>query len=59
MTVYHPFWAEALKGQEYYDAQYNRLRKMLNNKDAQQHKAWEEEWLKRRQHEKEDRETQV
>ena len=53
MTVYHPFWAEALKGQEYYDAQYNRLRKMLNNKDAQQHKEWEEEWLKR--HEKEDR----
>ena len=53
MTVYHPFWAEALKGQEYYDAQYNRL----NNKDAQQHKEWEEEWLKR--HEKEDRETQV
>ena len=32
---------------------------MLNNKDAQQHKEWEEEWLKRRQHEKEDRETQV
>ena len=58
MTVYHPFWAEALKGQEYYDAQNKRLRKMLNNKDAQQHKEWEEEGLKR-QHEKEDRETQV
>ena len=58
MTVYHPFWAEALKVQEYYDAQNKRLRKMLNNKDAQQHKEWEEEWLKR-QHEKEDRETQV
>ena len=58
MTVYHPFWAEALKGQEYYYAQNKRLRKMLNNKDAQQHKEWEEEWLKR-QHEKEDRETQV
>ena len=58
MTVYHPFRAEALKGQEYYDAQNKRLRKMLNNKDAQQHKEWEEEWLKR-QHEKEDRETQV
>ena len=58
MTVYHPFWAEALKGQEYYAAQNKRLRKMLNNKDAQQHKEWEEEWLKR-QHEKEDRETQV
>ena len=58
MTVYHPFWAEALKGQQYYDAQNKRLRKMLNNKDAQQHKEWEEEWLKR-QHEKEDRETQV
>ena len=58
MTVYHPFWAEALKGQEYYDAQNKILRKMFNNKDAQQHKEWEEEWLKR-QHEKEDRETQV
>ncbi len=44
--VFHPFWSEALKGQEYYDAQYNRLRKMLDNKDAQQHKEWEEEWRK-------------
>ena len=44
--VFHPFWSEALKGQEYYDAQYNRLRKMLDNKDAQQHKDWEEEWRK-------------
>ena len=44
-----------LKGQEYYDAQFNRLRKALNNKDAQQHKQWEEEWL-RKQHEKEDTE---
>ena len=57
MTVYHPFWAEALKGQEYYDAQNKRLRKMLNNKDAQQQKECEEECFKR-QHE-EDRETQV
>ena len=48
-----------LKGQEYYDAQYDRLRKALNNKDAQQHKAWEEEWLKRRHEKEEDRETQV
>ena len=38
-----------LKGQEYYDAQFNRLRKALNNKDSQQHKEWEEEWKKRKQ----------
>ena len=32
---------------EYFDAQYDRLRKMLDNKDAQQHKEWLEEYNKR------------
>ena len=31
---------------EYFDAQYDRLRKMLDNKDAQQHKEWLEEYKK-------------
>ena len=43
---------------EYFDAQYDRLRKMLDNKDAQQQKEWLEEWT-RKQNEKEDRKTQV
>ena len=32
---------------EYFDAQYDRLRKMLDNKDAQQHLQWLEEYEKR------------
>ena len=44
---------------EYFDAQYDRLRKMLDNKDAQQQKEWLEEWTRRQKDEKEDRETQV
>ena len=32
---------------EYFDAQRDRLRKMLDNKDAQQHKAWLEEWKRK------------
>ena len=31
---------------EYFDAQYDRLRKMLDNKDAQLHKQWLEEFKK-------------
>ena len=31
---------------DYFDAQYDRLRKMLDNKDAQQHKEWLEEYNK-------------
>ena len=31
---------------EYFDAQYDRLRKMLDNKDAQLHKEWLEEYKK-------------
>ena len=33
---------------EYFDAQYDRLRKMLDNKDAQLHKQWLEEYEKRK-----------
>ena len=29
---------------EYFDAQYDRLREMLSNKDRKQHKEWEEEY---------------
>ena len=36
---------------EYYDAQHDRLRKMLDNKDRKQHMEWQEEYNKR--HEKE------
>ena len=32
---------------EYFDAQNKRLRKMLDNKDAQQHLQWLEEYEKR------------
>ena len=32
---------------EYFDAQRDRLRKMLDNKDAQQHKEWLEEWKRK------------
>ena len=34
---------------EYFDAQYDRLRKMLDNKDAQQHLEWLEEYKKRQE----------
>tara|TARA_Y100000996_G_C22235727_1_gene525564 strand:+ start:408 stop:560 length:153 start_codon:yes stop_codon:yes gene_type:complete len=37
---------------EYFDAQYDRLREMLSNKDRKLHKEWEEEY-KKRQKEKE------
>ena len=33
---------------EYFDAQYDRLRKMMDKKDAQQHKEWLEEYNKRK-----------
>ena len=32
---------------EYFDAQRDRLRKILDTKDAQQHKAWLEEWKRK------------
>ena len=37
---------------DYFDAQYDRLRKMLDNKDAQQHKEWLEEYTKRHEEDK-------
>ena len=33
---------------EYFDAQYDRLREMLDNKDRKQHKEWEEDYNKRK-----------
>ena len=29
---------------EYFDAQYDRLKEMMSNKDRKQHKEWEEEY---------------
>ena len=43
---------------DYFDAQYDRLRKMLDNKNAQQQTEWLEDWV-RSQDEKKDRETQI
>ena len=39
---------------EYFDAQNKRLRKMLDNKDAQQHLQWLEEYEKRHNNDKKD-----
>ena len=39
---------------EYFDAQNKRLRKMLDNKDAQQHLQWLEEYEKRHNNNKKD-----
>ena len=36
---------------EYFDAQYERLREMLSNKDRKLHKEWEEEYNKKRKKE--------
>ena len=44
---------------EYFDNQYENLRKMMDNKDAQQQKEWLEDWVRRQKDEKEDRKTQV
>ena len=38
---------------EYFDAQYERLREMMSNKDRKQHKEWEEEYNKKRKKENE------
>ena len=38
---------------EYFDAQYDRLREMMSNKDRKQHKEWEEEYNKKRKKENE------
>ena len=38
---------------EYFDAQYERLREMLSNKDRKLHKEWEEEYNKKRKKENE------
>ena len=40
---------------EYFDAQRDRLRKMLDNKDRKQHMEWQEEYNKR--HEKKEGEN--
>ena len=33
---------------EYFDAQYERLREMMSNKDRKLHKEWEEDYNKRK-----------
>ena len=33
---------------KYFDAQYERLREMLSNKDRKLHKEWEEDYNKRK-----------
>ena len=38
---------------EYFDAQYERLREMMSNKDRKQHKEWEEEYNKNKKRKKE------
>tara|TARA_B100001750_G_C15042131_1_gene367167 strand:- start:225 stop:455 length:231 start_codon:yes stop_codon:yes gene_type:complete len=38
---------------EYFDAQYERLREMLSNKDRKLHKEWEEEYNKNKKRKKE------
>ena len=38
---------------EYFDAQYERLREMMSNKDRKLHKEWEEEYNKKRKKENE------
>ena len=38
---------------EYFDAQYDRLREMLSNKDRKQHKEWEEDYNKNKKRKKE------
>ena len=38
---------------EYFDAQYDRLREMMSNKDRKQHKEWEEEYNKNKKRKKE------
>ena len=48
---HHPKKIESSFG-EYFDAQYERLREMMSNKDRKLHKEWEEEY-KKRQKEKE------
>ena len=34
---------------DYFDAQYDRLRKMLDNKNDQQQTEWLEDWVKRQE----------
>ena len=49
---HHPKKIESSFG-EYFDAQYDRLREMLSNKDRKLHKEWEEEYNKKRKKENE------
>ena len=49
---YQPKKIESSFG-EYFDAQYERLREMMSNKDRKQHKEWEEEYNKKRKKENE------
>ena len=49
---HHPKKIESSFG-EYFDAQYDRLREMMSNKDRKQHKEWEEEYNKKRKKENE------
>ena len=49
---HHPKKIESSFG-EYFDAQYERLREMLSNKDRKLHKEWEEEYNKKRKKENE------
>ena len=44
---HHPKKIESSFG-EYFDAQYDRLREKLDNKDRKQHKEWEEDYNKRK-----------
>ena len=44
---------------EYFDAQYERLKKMLSNKDAQLHKQWLEDYEKRQKAKVKDNDTQI
>ena len=44
---HHPKKIQSSFG-EYFDAQYDRLREMLDNKDRKQHKEWEEDYNKRK-----------
>lgn len=46
-----PYWSNNMTEQsfgEYFDAQRDRLRKMMEKKDAKQHLEWEEEYNKRK-----------
>ena len=38
---------------EYFDAQYERLREMMSNKDRKLHKEWEEDYNKNKKRKKE------